>query len=129
MGSNAYGVEQASQTYFGKHASELNLAEASLLIGMFQAPTAYNPFKYPEAATERRSTVLNLMYKHGYISKEERDLANSIPVSSLLAPSESEQQYYSYLNTVIEEAYDKYGVLPTTTSMLVYTNMNSEYQK
>ena len=129
LGSNAYGVEQASQTYFGKHASELNLAEASLLIGMFQAPTAYNPFKYPEAATERRSTVLNLMYKHGYISKEERNLANSIPVSSLLAPSESEQQYYSYLNTVIEEAYDKYGVLPTTTSMLVYTNMNSEYQK
>lgn len=129
LGNNAYGVEQASQTYFGKHANELNLAEASLLVGMFQAPTAYNPFKYPEAAAERRATVLNLMYKHGYISKEERDIANSIPVSSLLAPSEAEQQYYSYLNTVIEEAYDKYGVLPTTTSMLVYTNMNSEYQK
>ena len=50
LGNNAYGVEQASLTYFNKHASELNLAGSSLLIGMFQAPGAYDPFKYPEAA-------------------------------------------------------------------------------
>ena len=128
LGNNAYGVEQASQTYFGKHASELNLAEASLLVGMFQAPTAYNPFKYPEEAAARRSVVLNLMYNHGYITKEERDIANSIPVSSLLASTETEQQFYSYLNTVVEEAIDKYGVNPHTSSLLVYTNMNSDYQ-
>lgn len=128
LGNNAYGVEQGSLIYFGKHASELNLAEAALLIGMFQAPSAYNPFKYPDAAAARRFEVLNLMYKHGYISLEERDIANNVPVSSLLAPTESEQKFYSYLNTVIEEAYDKYGVLPTTTSLLIYTNMNSAYQ-
>lgn len=128
LGSNAYGVEQASQTYFGKHANDLNLAEASLLIGMFQAPTSYNPFKYPEEATERRRVVLDLMYRHGYITQEERDIANSIPVSSLLSATKEEQKYYSYINTVIEEALDKYGVLPTTTSMLIYTNMDSNYQ-
>lgn len=128
LGNNAYGVEQAALTYFGKHAYQLNLSETALIVGMFQAPTAYNPFKYPEEAAERRAVVLNLMYKHGYITKEERDIANKVPVSSLLTATEEEQKYYSYLNTVIEEAYDKYGVLPTTTSLLVYTNMNTQYQ-
>ena len=129
LGNNANGVEQAAQTYFGKHAYELNLSEASLIVGMFQAPTAYNPFKYPEKAAERRATVLNLMYKHGYISKEERDIANAVPVSSLLKATKAEQKYYSYLNTVVEEAIDKYGVNPHTSSMLIYTNMNSQYQQ
>ena len=129
LGNNAYGVEQASQTYFGKHASELNLAEASLLVGMFQAPTANDPFKYPDKAAQRRSTVLNLMYTHGYISKEERDLANNVPVSSLLISNETDQEWGMYLNTVVEEAIDKYGVNPHTTSVLIYTNMNSQHQK
>lgn len=128
LGNNAYGVEQAALTYFNKHAYELNLSETALIVGMFQAPTAYNPFKYPDKAAERRDTVLKLMYKHGYITKEERDIANAIPVSSLLTATKEEQQYYSYLNTVVEEAIDKYGVNPHTTAVLVYTNMNAEYQ-
>ena len=62
LGNNAYGVEQAAITYFGKHASELTLPEAALIAGMFQAPTSYNPFLNPDAATERRNQVLNLMH-------------------------------------------------------------------
>ena len=84
LGNNAYGVEQAAITYFNKHAYELNIAESSLLIGLYRAPGAYDPFKNPEAAEGRRATVLNLMYKHGYITKEERDIANAIPVTRLL---------------------------------------------
>lgn len=129
LGNNAYGVEQASQTYFGKHASEINLSEAALLVGLFQAPTSNNPFKYPDKATERRAEVLNLMYRHGYITEEEKNAANAIPVSSLLTASKTEQEFYSYLNTVVEEAIETYGVNPHTTSLLVYTNMNREYQK
>ena len=124
LGNNAYGVEQASQTYFGKHASEINLSEAALLVGLFQAPTSNNPFKYPDKATERRAEVLNLMYRHGYITEEEKNAANAIPVSSLLTASKTEQEFYSYLNTVVEEAIETYGVNPHTTSLLVYTNMN-----
>ena len=129
LGNNAYGVEQAAQTYFGKHAYEMNLSETALIVGMFQAPTAYNPFRYPDAAAERRAIVLDLMVRHGYITDAERDIANAVPVSSLLTATEEEQKYYSYINTVIEEAYDEYGVLPTTSSLLIYTNMNSQYQQ
>ena len=129
LGNNAYGVEQAALTYFNKHAADLNIAESSLLIGMFQAPGAYDPFKNPEAAEARRATVLKLMYNHGYITAEERDIANAIPVKSLLDSQRENQKYWSYLNTVVDEAIEKYGANPHTTSMLIYTNMNPVYQQ
>ncbi len=129
LGNNAYGIEQAALTYFNKHAKDLNLAEASLLIGMFQAPGAYDPFKNPAAAEARRATVLRLMKDHGYITDEERRIANSIPVKRLLDTQKTDQKYWSYINTVVEEAQKRYGANPHTTSMLIYTNMNSEYQQ
>ena len=129
LGNNAYGVETASKTYFNKSAKDLNLAEASMIIGLYQAPTTYNPYVYPEKAEERRSTVLNLMHNHGYITEEERDIAKAIPIKSLLQSSNEDQKYYSYLNTVVQEAIDKYKVNPHESSLLVYTNMNPEYQQ
>ena len=130
LGSNSYGVEQASQTYFGKSAKELTLAEASMIAGMFQAPTLYNPFLYPEEATARRAEVLNLMYVHGYITKEERDLANSIPIESLLIEVEKSEytQYQSYIDTVIDELDEKYGLNPYNTSLKIYTNIDLKKQ-
>lgn len=129
LGNNAYGIEQAALTYFNKHAQELNLAESSLLIGLFQAPGAYDPFKNPEAAEARRATVLKYMYNHGYITQEEREIANSIPVKKMLNNQKTTQKYWSYINTVVEEAQKRYGANPHTTSMLIYTNMNSNFQQ
>lgn len=130
MGSGAYGVEQASQTYFGKSARELNLAEASLLAGLFKSPSKLDPFKYPEEAYERRSTVLNLMVRHGYITEEERDMANAIPVSSLLTTkSTSENEYQSYIDQVAKEMEERYDVNIYNTPVLVYTNMDVNRQK
>ena len=129
LGNNAYGIEQAARTYFNKNAKDLNISESALLIGLYQAPSAYDPFKNPEAAYERRRTVLGLMLRHGYISQEEYDIANDVPVTSLLSPQTNEQKYWSYLNTVVDEANKKYGVNPHTTSVEIYTNMNSYYQQ
>ena len=130
LGSNSYGVEQAAQTYFGKSAKELTLAEASLIAGMFQAPTIYNPFLYPENASIRRAEVLLLMHSHGYITKEEMDLANSIPIESLLVDVEDSEytQYQSYIDTVIDELQDKYGLNPYNTSLKIYTNIDLKKQ-
>ncbi len=128
LGNNAYGVEQAARTYFSKNAKDLNLAEASLIIGLYQSPSLYNPILHPDKAEARRSEVLYLMQRHGYITKEEREIAAAIPVSGLLKPQTSQQAYYSYLVTVIEEAKSKFGVNPNTTSVLVYTNMDVAHQ-
>ena len=131
LGSNAYGVEQAAQTYFGKSASDLNLAESSLIAGLFQAPTYYNPFTNPKGASERRNTVLNLMHRHGYISKDEMEMAKAIPVESLLVDTTdaASDPYQAYIDTVVEEIIEKYKVNPHNTSLLIYTNMDTKKQK
>ncbi|NIM92239.1 MAG: penicillin-binding protein [Anaerolineales bacterium] len=74
-GGLAYGAEAASQTFFGKPVSQLDLAESALLAGLPQAPALYNPLIDPEAAQERQIVVLELMQKAGYINDEERALA------------------------------------------------------
>ncbi|MGQ9785832.1 MAG: penicillin-binding protein 1C, partial [Anaerolineae bacterium] len=67
-GNLAYGIEAAAQTYFGKSAAELNLAEAALLAGLPQAPATYDPIVYPERAKKRQQIVLGLMVEAGYVT-------------------------------------------------------------
>lgn len=123
------GVEQAAQTYFGKSISDVNLAEASLLAGMFQAPTSYNPYNNPTKAQTRRSQVLYYMVRHGYITQAEADAANDIPVSSLLTTNtKTSSEYQAYIDTVLEELENKYNINPYNVSVEVYTNMNKAKQ-
>lgn len=67
--NNANGIQVAAQVYFSKNASQLTLPEAALLAGIVQSPTAYNPFKHPAAALQRRHDVLARMWQLHYISK------------------------------------------------------------
>jgi penicillin-binding protein 1C len=85
-GAMAYGVEGAAQTYFGKTAAELTLAESALIAGLPQAPGAYNPFLDPEAAESRQAIVLGLMLKDGYITREAHDLARRQPLAYAATP-------------------------------------------
>ena len=74
-GNLAYGLEAAARTYFAKSAAELDLAECATLAGLPQSPAGYNPLENPSAARARQEVVLGLMVKHGYISRQEADLA------------------------------------------------------
>jgi penicillin-binding protein 1C len=85
-GGLTYGVEAASQTFFGKPVSELDLAESALLAGLPQTPALYNPFTDPEAAKERQLVVLGLMQKSGFIDLEQRSLAEREPLVYASAP-------------------------------------------
>ncbi len=85
-GGMAYGIEAAAQTYFGKPASELTLAECALLAGLPQSPSAYNPFTHPQQARERQHVVLGLMEKNGFISPEERIQAEETPLHYTSTP-------------------------------------------
>ena len=130
LGGNIYGVEEASRAYFGKSVTDLNLSEAAILAGMFKSPNYYRPNVNPINATERRKTVLYLMKKHGYITKEEQDLANSIPVESLTVEptAVTANKYQGYIDTVVQEVKDTYKVNPYTTSLKVYTNLDRSRQ-
>ncbi len=132
LGNNSYGVEQACQSYFGKSVSDINLSEAAIIAGLFQAPSSYDPYINPELTKERRSTVLYLMKKHGYITEEERKIAESIPVESLLRTSNPEGKdnpYQSYIDIVIKEIEEKTDDSPYTTGMKIYTNLDTSKQE
>ena len=74
-GNRSYGAEAAAQTFFHKHASELTLSEASLLAGIPQQPTNFNPSLYPDRAKARQRYVLDQMVKLGYVSRSEANAA------------------------------------------------------
>src|SRR5437899_657440 len=80
FGEGAYGAEAAAQTFFNKHASQLTLSEAALLIGVIPAPEAYSPFAHPQQAEARRQIVIDRMLDAGAITQEQaRQLKTSQP--------------------------------------------------
>jgi penicillin-binding protein 1A len=80
LGHGAYGVEQASRLYFGKHARELTLTEGAVIAGMIQRPGSYSPFLNPEACKRRRNIVLRRMLDEGYIARDQYQQAINAPI-------------------------------------------------
>src|SRR3954471_24893447 len=74
-GNRSYGIEAAAETYFHKSAADLTLSEASLLAGIPQQPTNFNPALYPENAHRRQDYVLDQMVKLGYITRAQANEA------------------------------------------------------
>lgn len=133
MSENMSGVKTAADVYFGKPLDELTLPEAALLAGMPQAPNAYNPFNNPDRAEKRRNIVLSLMNQHGYITKEEMEEAQQVPVEDSLVAVENRKSndmpYDPYIKQVIAEIEEKYpDVNVYTDGLEIYTNMDVEAQ-
>lgn len=80
LGEHAYGVEAASRTYFGKHASDITLAESAVIAGLPKAPSKYNPFRSPEAAKERQTYVLGRLRDLKWITEREYEQAMAEPL-------------------------------------------------
>lgn len=130
LGSGAYGVEQASLTYFGKSVKDLSLPEAALIAGIFNAPGIQSPFVSLENAEARRNTVLDLMYRHNYITKEQLDDAKAISVESLIVDKKgrSLNKYQSFIDTVVQEIEDKYDVNAYITPLEIQTTLDPSIQ-
>ena len=131
LGGSSYGVEQACKTYFGKSAKDINLAEAAMIAGLFQSPGADDPIRYPKAAEKRRQLVLKLMERHGYITKEEREVASKMTIDKLLVETnesiEGENEYQAFIDTVLEELKND-DIDPYNNSYKIYTTMDRERQ-
>src|ERR1700719_2947341 len=81
FGAGCYGVETASQAYFGKNASKLNLSEAAVLAGLIRSPNRFSPLKNPEGAAVERNAVLDRMVELKKISAAQSDQAKSTRVN------------------------------------------------
>lgn len=81
FGENTFGIETASQRFFGTEPGKLRIEESALLVGMLKATHSYNPRNYPERARERRNLVLSRMVKNNFLDQAARDSLAALPVS------------------------------------------------
>ena len=81
FGSNAYGIKSAAQTFFGKTPAALTVEEAATLVGMVNKPTRYNPALNPDKSIVRRNFVISQMEKAGYLTEQQRDSLQLIPIT------------------------------------------------
>ncbi|WP_419656260.1 PbpA2: penicillin-binding protein 1A [Desulfosarcina variabilis str. Montpellier] len=129
FGVGAYGISQASRTFFGKSAGELNLAEASLLAGLPKSPTHYNPFRYLDRARHRQSVVLQRMVDTGVISQQEADEAKAAPLK-LRGHARALRVDSYFLDAVMKSLEQMYG--PEVVyhgGLRVYTTLDVGLQK
>ena len=130
LGHGAYGVEAASENYFGKHVKDLNLAECSLLAGLPQAPSRYSPFRHPERARHRQSYVLNRMMEEGYISKAQASEALELELNIHPRKNWFIESVPCYTEHVRRYVVEKYGEEALYHQGLkVYTAVSIELQK
>lgn len=128
-GHTAWGIEAASQTYFGKPAKELILAEAALLAGLPAAPTQYSPFgSHPEETLQRQAEVLRRMREDHYITRAEEQNALETPVRvvspkiGIMAP-----HFVMYVKDILEK---RYGVrMVEKGGLRVVTSLDASIQQ
>ena len=131
LGPGVYGVEAASQYYFGKSVSQLTLAESALLAGLARNPGLYSPFRDPEAAKSRRNIVLSRMEELGMITPAEAQAARSEPITV----TQSNQQRNlapHFVNYVIQRLLELDGIDANTIyagGLQIYTTLDLDMQR
>lgn len=130
FGNGAYGVQSASEVYFGKDAKDIKIAEAALIAGLPKAPSRYSPYSNPEMARERQHYVIKRMEEAGFITKE--DAKKALHDNIKLKPKETKSlwvgpYFTEHIRRYIEE---KYGDdLLYRGGLQIYTTLNVELQK
>ena len=140
MSENVFGVGAASLAYFGKEPSELTPAEAATLIGITNAPSAYNPYENPEKCRKKRDIVLSVMHSEGIITSEEYEAAIASPLYVIPREEREDRVDSWFVETVIDDVVcdlsEKYGISKSAASIMllgggysVYTTMDTKVQK
>lgn len=127
FGNLAYGIEAASETYFAKPVSQLDLAESALLAGLIQSPPLYDPYTNPTLALRRRETVLRLMLQRGVISEADFLQARQAPLK--LTPLRFEMQaphLVMYVRELLEQSLGAEALYKG--GLQVYTTLDLDMQ-
>lgn len=131
FGGTTYGIKAASIRYFGKsNLNDLKLWEMATLAAMPKGPSRYNPLRNPELSKERRAVVLQLMYEQGYITEQERDEAKVVDYN--YKPPEKKQRYQAFIDFVVDEAEEKFGLSEDDLNIggyKIYTTMDKHAQE
>ena len=129
FGSGTYGIEAASQTYFGKPASRLNLQEAATLAGLIRSPNRFSPLNNPQGSVHERNAVLGRMYDIGLITSAQRDESQAEELVTVSSPRVSPEDNWAMdailrdLDMVLEPGQMNEGGLK------IYTTIDGDLQK
>ena len=137
--SNAFGIKSATQTYFGKMPSQLNVQEAAVLVGMLQAPTKFNPARNPKNSLARRNIVLSQLNKYNFIADQQFDSLKALPIKLNFQMDDHNFGLATYFREVLRgelllwckdhinnstgKPYNLY-----TDGLKIYTSINSKMQ-
>ncbi|KNZ70177.1 penicillin-binding protein [Thermincola ferriacetica] len=132
FGHGAYGLQSAAQIYFNKDVKELTLDEAAVLAGLPQAPSAYDPYRNPEAALKRRNVVLDMMAKYDFISQAQAEEAKNKAITLKNSGEDGKKEEYPhpyFVDYVTDVLLEKYGENKVFKGGLkVYTTMDPKIQ-
>lgn len=131
FGDSAWGVEAASEHYFGKPVSELDLAESATLAGMIRSPETLSPIRHPDAATKRRNVVLQRMAELGYISADAARRASQEPMrtASMAAPVARAGYFMDFVREELATRYPDVAQALARGGFRVFTTLDLDMQK
>ena len=127
LGNGAYGVETASQRYFGKSVRDLNIAEAATLAALPKAPERYNPKRHPERAIQRRNTVIELMRRNGAITDADASGARAYPLQ-LASKTDAGDTAPYFVEWIRQQLDDQFGQQLYEQGLRVYTTLDLDLQ-
>lgn len=132
-GNGAYGVQAASQFYYGKNASELSLAESSMLAGVPKGPSYYSPLESLGNATKRQGIILNTMVENGYIKKDTAQKTKETPLTFVGEHPHKRVEAAPYFQDAVKNALKNQLNLDERTIALgglkVYTTLDLKQQQ
>ncbi|MCX7778216.1 MAG: PBP1A family penicillin-binding protein [Armatimonadetes bacterium] len=133
-GHGAYGVEVASQLYFGKHVWELNLPQCAMLAALPRRPAYYSPYEHPGACKARRDIILDKMAELGFITKEEAEEAKRTPITEGLVDLRQigvqQVKAHYFTNFAIKELVQRFGTdMVYKGGLKVHTSLDMKLQR
>ncbi len=127
LGQRAYGFAAASEIYFGKPLQELTIAEAAMLAGLPQAPSAYNPVSNPQRATRRQQYIIQRMFENGFINDQQAEAARK-QVLRYRMPTDAAVHAEYVAETVRQLVHTQYGEETTTRGLNVHITVDASDQ-
>ncbi|MBF0517098.1 MAG: PBP1A family penicillin-binding protein [Nitrospirae bacterium] len=127
FGARSYGIEAASQTYFGKKTEDLSVTEAALLAALPKAPSVYSPFKDPKKALARRNLALRSMKDRGFIDEDTYEASITAPLPEYVNRKKYTAPYFvEYIRNIMEQ---KFGDRLYTAGFKIYTTLDLKLQR
>lgn len=133
FGSNSFGIHTAAKTFFNTTASKLNYEQSATLVGLLKATTTYSPISHPVRSKERRDVVLEILFNHKIITRNECDSLKKIPIRLNFSEEQlmdgDALHFRAYLDKYLQDWENESGYDIYADGLKIYVTIDSRMQK